>query len=186
MNFPSLPTDNLYKFISIFGLTILVFSQFWKFEVDKEAFRLGSSIISDEAEISLLRSDMDSTRWFIEKRKRIYRKEERDSINVDSAFLNQLLVDKERLEKEKVKLENKHNQKVTEANKNIEDFARWMTLTNRRWLFTVLNTVGIILFFSGMIFWYLKYQRYIDAEKKLEGNKYLKKLKRQNKKHDEK
>ncbi|ULC58394.1 hypothetical protein MBM09_10720 [Flaviramulus sp. BrNp1-15] len=186
MNFPSLPTDNLYKFISIFGLTILVFSQIWKFQVDKEAFRLGSSIISDEAELSIIKSDMISTDSFIEKRKRIYQREEKDSISVDSTFLNKLLEDKKRLEYEKAELANKYNEKVTEANRNLEDFSGWMKLTNRGWLFIVMNLTGTILFFSGMIFWYFKYQRYMDAEKKLEGDKFLKKLKRQNKTDDKK
>ena len=162
-------------------MTILIFSQIWKFQVNKEAHRIGSELVSSQNELILIKKNIDSANSFLTKRKELYFKETSDSLTSNTDFVNQLLADKNRLEKERAELEKNYNQKITEINKTYEDSISWESMTNWSWIFKTMNISGTILFISGLLFWYFKHQRYIDAEKKLEGEKFLKKLKKKSK-----
>ena len=53
---------------------------------------------------------------------------------------------------------------------------RWGMLTNWPYDYWIMNFLGIVLFGSGLVLWYIKYQKFSDAEAKWKGEIYLKLL----------
>ncbi len=68
MKFPELPTDNLYKFMALFGITLLISSYFPLFQTYKlmvDSARLGGEIAILEKEIESVTSSINN--WTKEK-----------------------------------------------------------------------------------------------------------------------
>ena len=53
---PNLPTDNLYKFIAIFGLILTLFSVYYPFQ---KVYELGLKTIETKYEILKVKNELD-------------------------------------------------------------------------------------------------------------------------------
>lgn len=171
---PEIPTDNLYKFIAIFGLIIFIYSIYLfvdkqtKFELSikefsntsnievfKESTAKSNEIILDEKIRYLttkirLRHGIASTGYITDKQfiKIKNRQEfEKDFYELNNLKLKKLLLGDSIFHQ---KLNNK------EKSNEIEHYSPWPIA-----LCTIL---GLILIIVGFYFWYSKTQKYYDIE----------------------
>lgn len=177
LNLPSPPTDNLYKFISIFGLVVAVLSILY----------LETKPLEVNQEIRVL--DRDRSAFNIEKlkieRKRDYLKEKIDDFNrradikekpvvndsiirwtriisgskdliTESNNISSLVEQLRTLELELDKKQVEINSKDSILNLKLKDYDRAYDIMN------VLIPFGFILSFVGFLLWYDKSQKYQD------------------------
>jgi len=164
MNVPSLPTDNLYKFMAIFGLLILLTSTYVLIKETDKINTFNSEVIgvSDKLESFLIR--VDSTR-------NLRRQLMKDSLNYKNPTFGVVIEEEEYLSREIDKMHSDFNSRV-ERIKWVE--ARYDFIKE---VFGFSSIISMLLIGFGFGQWYYKHQRYIDAEMKLEGEKILKKIK---------
>jgi len=181
MNIPSLPTDNLYKFIAIFGLVLLSISIY-----TTQSFR--NKIIAFNQEINGIKemSHLTSIRQenIQEIINEIFAEINQDTINAS------LKEKKSILERKGRQAENFNNEMVSLSNRYTDYVYEQMQLLGSRdtiienhnkTLEKWLKWVGIFAMFFGFVAWYFKHQRFLDAERKLKGEKHLRKLKKSKK-----
>lgn len=174
MTVPNLPTDNLYKFMALFGLTLLIFSQYWHFTTSKYAHDMSTEGYEYEATAEMLIRHRDSLHNFM-----IYTTNDLEKQNkLPDSLKNRALMSayKERIKEYQDDIENvtdEFNALTIKNNTLATKIERWGMLTNWPYDFWIMNILGIGLFGSGLVLWYFKYQKYSDAEAKWKGEIYL-------------
>lgn len=174
MNIPTIPTDNLYKFVSIFGLILFGFSIYVshlylddRHEINKDFFNYLVDANNTEKEYNLAKTGYDSIEKIIIKLKE---SEKFDSIELEKAlqdyYRDRILKysrqwSKEAIEGAKLLKRLEYNEKKQKVY-GIEA--------------KILALIGLILMAFGFFFWYFKYQKYIDAEIKWKGEIFSKLL----------
>ena len=177
MTLPKLPTDNLYKFISLFGLTLVVLYTFLNYksdlELDKDTADLSYEIdlISYEIEKAVKeRKDwINNVRELCETKACNCEVKEKTDYSIKVTFDqkdcdSQAIVDEitrlqEFIEVDVIKLMSKMD--IVRAKQNLikkkeSNFER----QNNKLIWLLI--FGIIMTFFGFILWYQKVQRYQD------------------------
>jgi|SRR5690554_1559375 len=177
INLPNPPTDNLYKFISIFGLVVCILSVYF---VEIKSSELTNEIIAINGEyekLELERQKLESKRTELKKRIEIYHENNgidekpvfNDSLIVwtkiiagtkssvqESSEITELLSSltevRVEFDKKEIELENKNeilDLKISQEEKVME----WID---------IFLPIGILLTFIGFLLWYSKSQFYQD------------------------
>lgn len=177
MNIPSIPTDNLYKFIAIFGLVILSLGIY-----------LNSKGL-DELIDNKKRMASADFRFFQDSVKHAYKRKSYDSIlkqldedlesrNNSLDFYKEQLNHMNDIFEEVEKLSEEVNVSHLNLVNNKNEVEAYNIVYNKNALITnLLVFVGVFLVVYGFIFWYYKHQRYIDAERKWKGETFVELLK---------
>ncbi|QLG46033.1 hypothetical protein [Costertonia aggregata] len=166
MNIPSLPTDNLYKFIALFGLVIFSFSIYFSYQIEEklwlENYKYAPKMQKLEREIYTIQNE------------NILPHEVLKEMGHEELKNYEELLQKIKKESEK---------KVAEANDIESNYDNLVDTTERNLNFYLaVGLTGGLLMILGFVLWYLKYQRYIDAEVKWNGEQYLKNIRKLKKK----
>lgn len=197
MNIPSLPTDNLYKFLAIFGLIILVFS-----------FYLEDKHLEEQHDINKQLREFNIDHQG-DKEFRDYLENTLDSMkNSFYSFYNKIITLPQDYKIKPVKLNGLESLKVELENfkdfpEDFERISNKLIELNNAWLISgreaekilgdldyvekkveyakfnakYLRVIGCFSMVFGFILWYWKHQRYIDAKIKWEGQKLIALLK---------
>lgn len=181
MNIPSLPTDNLYKFISIFGLIIFLFSFFLKES-------LSEKIHTASVQMELIRNKkrLDSIDYFIADviLKSEYDKHEHAKLNEEGKH------DDTHLFNEIEKFIKKYDVYVLSSSdyeKQLRDLKFYQNQQKINRLYgLILLFIGIFCIVFGFSLWYDKHQKYLDAERKYQGEKFINQLNKDKKKKNKK
>ncbi|MCK5401105.1 MAG: hypothetical protein KAJ28_05675 [Flavobacteriaceae bacterium] len=178
MNISALPTDNLYKFIALFGLAVF-FSSFF--------------LVTDD---DLENRDKTGTEYVLANELKKFNQVEYDIIKkyTDSIFdihedlvgsaeyTEELLLKHQNEDIENMQVVSNKYQKLIKSKRalwekefNSNFFINLIKYKNKQSSF--LLTFGGVLMIIGFSLWYFKLQRYIDAQKAVEGQVYINKLK---------
>ena len=154
MNLPSLPTDNLYKFMAIFGLLLVLFSFYWMLSLKMD---ISERLAFEEAKTGIL--DSESQRIY--ERIKLYKKIKADGADVPIEYLRDL--------------ENESKILTSETNKlKLESASAKSKFRSAPFLsLTILAIFGVVLVGFGFGAWYILHQKYIDAEIKWKGKIHL-------------
>jgi len=174
MNIPNLPTDNLYKFISIFGLILFGFSIYLsnlylddRHEINKDFSNYLVDADNTEKEYNLALTSYDSIGNIIIQLEKL---ERFNSIKLEKAFQDYyrdriikygIQWNNEAIEGAKLLKRLEYNEKKQKVYGDEAD---------------ILRLIGSVLMVIGFLFWYFKHQIYIDAEIKWKGEIYSKLL----------
>ncbi len=175
MNIPSLPTDNLYKFYAIFGLILFVFGTYLEYkdlteiiESQKQWAKADFKFFQDSVVDAKNHRDYD-----------FYATELESAIETgNEKSINELhdLIGKKIEEHKNLFVDVESSRlSLVEHNNNLKAIRYKSKMF--RFLAIVIIITGLILMFYGFRNWQFKYQRYIDAEMKYKGMKYIEKLK---------
>jgi TM2 domain-containing membrane protein YozV len=182
MNLPSLPFDNLYKFIAIFGLSILILSYYFVGKQHQEYFEkqlntinmLKTKVIKD----SLMAEEIEYLSKTDEIAKMLF--EIKHGIKLDSIFSDykrgklrnedilkigeELLNGNKRLfEMKKALYESKiRTQEIENYNTTIQKMRKYRM--NNTFIYLCGVIIGAIFSAIGFWLWYTKCQKYIDNE----------------------
>lgn len=194
MNVPTIPTDNLYKFLAVFGLILFVVSNYLDYKVyDKLTEIIYSSNVQTQSLLvqqarkleikneeaifitnlfdkSIPKDSLIAQLRLIEKLKNI------DSVNI---LLKRLLSKSENhgrfqrameryMQSDSIIKQRRDLGALTKLESNKVDKLDSMT--------GYLFWIGLSLMLYGFGGWYYKLQRYIDAETKYNNKKYLTKI----------
>ena len=207
MTIPSFPTDNLYKFMAIFGLLIF-FLSFYIIAIDKEELQ------ALETKLSLAMDNVEFQHKTLNKELTNYINEQelaypilQNLNNEVNEILNTVKTDGGKLSHfdnseilgrvEKIEYtHDKFNEKISIQNKIIKEseykvkeseilkkryILEWENLTNRYdrniWVGWILFTFGLSLMVFGFRLWYTKHQIYLDAESQWKGEIFVELLK---------
>jgi hypothetical protein len=141
MNIPNLPTDNLYKFLALTGIIILIFS-----------------IAITETRLTELESESD---YYLTQQGELYF--DIQSLNSDL----DRITDKEIFELKRLKNEIRIRVFKLSRTKELLLKKSKQTRTVFRWsIFGVLS--GLLISVFGFVLWYNRVQRYLDYKLKLE------------------
>jgi hypothetical protein len=141
MNIPNLPTDNLYKFLALTGIIILIFS-----------------IAVTEIRLTELESESD---YYLTQKGELYF--DIQSLNSDL----DRITDKEIFELKRLKNEIRIRVFKLSRTKELLLKKSKQTRTVFRWsIFGVLS--GLLISVFGFVLWYNRVQRYLDYKLKLE------------------
>lgn len=187
MNIPTLPTDNLYKFIAIFGLILTALSFYVREIPFDERHRLNKEMRNYNIKMDgyvELRNSIDSTDLIIHK------------------FMEQFDVEPARKYLDSVDLYMRVNENLKKDYADYVHVARDLKNEGKSILSYLeyndekvdyynryakgLLFVGGFLIFLGFSLWYHRHQRYIDAERRWEGMIYADKLKKREQQEKEK
>lgn len=202
MNIPLLPTDNLYKFLAIFGLIILVFSFYLEdrhleelHNINKRMREFNIDHQGDKEFRDYLKSSMDS---MLNYQKSVYNKtyallqdskkrpvklDELESLKIEIENIKDLPEDIKRISDKWIDLNDAWLISAREAEKNLGD-SDYVEKKAKyaRFYAKYLRVIGSLSMVFGFILWYWKHQRYIDAKIKWEGQKLIALLKEEEEK----
>lgn len=164
MNIPSIPTDNLYKFIAIFGLIIFFSGIYLNFERSQNIEQIAKELFISQELDSWATSRKEYALELVKNDSTTFTKEEHIAhymLRVDSVINLELV----RLGKK--------------PTSNLYEIKYEMFLLKEKYniIYKILIYIGIILMVIGFGLWYFKHQRYIDAEKKWKGETFVELLK---------
>jgi|SRR5690606_13319788 len=209
MNLPNIPTDNLYKFIAIFGLIGLLYAYYLhdttrilQLNNFKESIEENNKKHAEKIKF-LLQEATDLTenhRAFLEKN--LNEKIKFDSLKYASNgnlapieiikgmhYLNyKIQIDSIEI----IKLKSQKNIPYIEIYKSEIKMANLIQkqfddlLMDRFDRIILLHLISSFLIVFGFWKWYFKYQQYIDAEIKIKGQEYIDKLEKRSKKKSKK
>lgn len=174
MKFLVPPTDNLYKFMAIFGLVLIGLSYFVsdlyldeKHEINRDFSNYSIDAENTEKEYNIAMTNYDSLENRIIELEKL---EKYDSIQKvkslqdyyrDRVIKYSRLWSKEAIEGKKLIKRDDYNALKEEV------YGHYSKL---------LFAIGSVLMIAGFFFWYFKYQKYIDAETKWKGEIFSKLL----------
>lgn len=177
MNIPSLPTDNLYKFIAIFGLVLFsigIYLEQNSFGIDlKQVIEVNTkmNLLSVESDLIIEYTDNLTT----------------DLTDLYDAYLGDKIPEDqywklydEYRERHQILEEKLGNHKLgTEELKKTMDIKNLVASKKESIdsLSQYLKILGASLVVFGFILWYSFHQKYLDAERKWKGMEYIEKLK---------
>ena len=172
---PSLPTDNLYKLLAIFGLVIFCFSFYqWdkfldeKHELHKDSMEFNAIAQETDNQLKEVLKKTDSLSEIIAN---LNIPIEPDSITVLETLLAYY-------QKERSKLISAKDLQRSEAVKIVAKFDYYIKKekVNEQEM-NFLSFVSSIMMVLGFYFWYTKHQKYIDAERKWKGEIFVELIK---------
>lgn len=187
MNFPNLPTDSLYKFLAITGLSIILLASYFFFNAFKNIKQV-SLIYNNEIELcSYDETDLENELSFIKGKARkiclqsncnCFDKQgnmvllpdvsaSKDNILISKrktidSLLNKYMEKKTALNKKALQLQGK-NKLLNNEHINFEIYSIW---------FLNFILIGLIMTISGFYFWYTRIQKFQDLMLKSESNKF--------------
>ncbi|WP_136480485.1 hypothetical protein [Cognatitamlana onchidii] len=174
MNFLTPPTDNLYKFIAIFGLVLIGLSFFVsdlyldeKHEINKDFSNYLVDAENTEKEYNIAITNYDSLEKEIIELEELGKYDSIQKIKpLQDYYRDRVLKfsrqwSKEAIEGRKLLKRDDYNSK---KQKYYGFYSKW------------LLQIGSVLMIVGFYFWYIKYQKHIDAETKWKGEIYSKLL----------
>lgn len=160
MNLPNLPTDNLYKFLTIFGLVIIIFAivadyflieSLYDRTINFEKIINTNNQSSKEllANLTLVEQKLTLTEAALKKGDMSFQEEE--------SLVNALGENVNALYKKKAEVE---NLKITDLEIKRAD----MDIKTAKYFFPLLSAIGVILAIFGFKLWYDRLQKYLDLE----------------------
>lgn len=171
---PELPTDNLYKFIAIFGLVIFLFGSY---QIFKEQTSFYTSIKDENIEHSkgLFEKSKQDSKSIINEEKIKYKRQKikvlyginNTSLLDEKSYLN--IKNKDNFEKDLFELKSlEYEQLLILDNEFYWDRENKASYTRRNIPVLVpyflLSFIGVLLMFVGFRLWYLKTQKFVDIE----------------------
>ncbi len=160
MNLPNLPTDNLYKFLAITGLILILISVIYP---EMETHEIDRMLKETKTELNILKREEE----YLNLERRLLLEDNQAQTNTRSIQKSED-INRRRLELERKLMEIEK--------KRIQMFGQIDQITlliNRLRLIFRFSTVGlilgIILTIAGFYFWYIKVQRYQDMMIKKES-----------------
>lgn len=182
MNVPNLPTDNLYKFMALFGLVLFGFSFYLEFEtlesVNDNEYQRNILLNKNSKRIDEHNNTVKITN---ERNEKLIDKISKLTDSTEYASLIGLITDELiRVEPQIMYLDSissslkkeLEEENIFIAKSDVEK----IRLSNLLALSSNLRWSSVILVLVGFVLWWFKYQRYIDAETKYNGQKNLKLL----------
>lgn len=151
--------------MAIFGLVIFSISVFNLFK-------------SEEDYYEELQPRMDSL-YHLRKQKDSL---ENELSSIEKVLDNDSHVSTAQIRVEKLEEAFKHLDSKWYRENNLIDLEK-ASFERKKLFFNFLSWFGIILILAGFSFWYMLHQRYIDAERKYNGEKFIKKLRKSKKKN---
>ncbi len=165
MNIPNLPTDNLYKFIALFGLILYISSTYFYIKNNFDYSNYQNENIAKIEHLNSLILEAEST-------KNLRIKLMKDSLSFNGKFFDMVNNEEEYL----LRKIDEFSPKFYLLKNEIESRKFEFELLNKILLFSIILSVFIL--YIGFHLWYHKIQKHIDLEFKLD---YLKNLKEYNK-----
>lgn len=189
MNIPNLPTDSLYKFISIFGLVLIVFGQYviisqtTDLNQEKDLYNSEIKILNYDIELSKERSEnfisqiqlkcaqsKCSCTVITRTDNSIEIKADAKNCDVNQDLVNEIAKVQESIGNENQKVERKRRE--IEAKEAI--IGRKDDLLQARTSFaTFMSTAGLLFSILGFWFWYKNVQRHQDIILKDQADKII-------------
>jgi hypothetical protein len=159
MNVPNLPTDNLYKFIAIFGLVIFISAWYLLLKSYTESKEFITEIDIRQNEVQSILSNLN---------------EQADELKILEQSLDTIMI----YERQNLAFENSLNSdKLKSLNEELKRFDENYGLTFPFILSCIMTFIGATMIQIGLKQWYEKHQRYIDAEIKWKGETFIELLK---------
>jgi len=177
MTVPKLPTDNLYKFIALFGLTLVVFYIFFNqknnLEINEESNEIGYEI--DLISFEIEKGNKERKLWISQVAELCETKacnckiKERTDFNISISFdgkncnsqaiTDEILSLMDNIKIDVGEIENKQNIIIAKLNliKKKKEF--YASLKSK---LTLMLIFGISITLIGFILWYVKVQKYQD------------------------
>lgn len=171
MNIPSVPTDNLYKFLSIFGLIIFLAAIYLSDVLEEKIHNTSGRLVYLDGTIS---TDSIKHSFALERirKKMEYHKENnlvgehQDYSDLDLTFENYEIES------------NKYLGLIIEKSEIYRDLVFYLRRQRIYSIYAiVLMTSGVFCMIFGFKLWYFKHQVYIDAETKWKGETFIELLK---------
>jgi len=187
MNIPNLPTDNLYKFIAIFGLLLFGFTFYLDFQTNKSLDAQFSKFMEQVLLMNKLQNEwsdeekVNRIAWIeymiddIWEPKEFNRQSTLDSLMNNYIFSSNnqgkdLLEQSLQLESKSIQIENLRGELMV---LNYQQKIEKDRLDDLKTISRVIRWLGFTSIIIGFILWYSKYQIYIDAETKYKGVSFL-------------
>jgi len=183
----NLPTDNLYKFLALFGLALFISSFFipdwynekiWDYreylqkEQENYETRIESSLSKMEMSVNSIVDSRDKLLDIINENKDIYSEQELKESIVEYREMQQQvsesydkLISTIKTSQEGV---NSFNESLLQINKKRTD--EWIKESGQLTKFCLI--AGLVLMIAGFILWYKKTQRYLDWILREKGEKF--------------
>lgn len=173
MNIPSVPTDNLYKFLAIFGLIIFLASIYLNGMIEEKTHQTASQVEFlenknrfDSLNVAYEKAKLDQ---LMKKHKIEHEENPHTAIDEDKMILE---IDKYQIE------QNKYSDSTLELLKKEKELVFY---ARRQFVYfiyyVILGFCGILCMIIGFRLWYIKHQVYIDAERKWKGETFVELLK---------
>ena len=174
MKFLTPPTDNLYKFIAIFGLILIGLSFFVtdlyldeKHEINKDYSNFSVEAENTEKEYYLALANYDSLELKIIELEKSKKSDSIQQIKILQDYYRDKVLKYSRIWNKEA-IEGKKLLKRDDYNAKKEVFYGFYS--------KCLLVIGTVLMIFGFFFWYFKHQKYIDAETKWKGEIFSKLL----------
>lgn len=173
---PPLPTDNLYKFMALFGVTLIALSFFAYYQYHQQFLRLRELALIEEyknksfakwkesrqkevSEFQAFSNKLNRTKEEYEKNPVDYISEMQQILAQVQNQLDKMQEYRDRVEKENSDFLNDKSQLIIEAKVIADDLLYKKSLKQ---VSDVLATLGIVLIITGFSLWYYKLQLYQD------------------------
>lgn len=163
MNLPNVPTDNLYKFLAIFGLVIIVVTNTLFFMEGNNLISQGT-VFLQSATISTydqkaITEDRDNAQKVLDNLNKAL---QTIPLQQQQAYLNQIAKEQDIIRND--------NNKLVEINNNIlrfndgKELINWMNFegTALALFVGIGNAIGIVVVWYGFRLWYTRLQKYQD------------------------
>lgn len=157
------PTDNLYKFISIFGLIIFVVSIAAPYIASEQLSTLTTVIAKPIADIKLLNQDNARLLSEVDEVQGRLPKQSQNLTEAEKQTVRQVFAESDRLLKEVRENIRKIRELETTSDMQIKTAdARAATLLGLIWWTSFGKVIGLVSILTGFTLWYFKLQRYQD------------------------
>ena len=166
---PNLPTDSLYKFMALGGLTgaivLIIFMHFELNKVSSDIYKLSEEVAKESVEMeyivddtTLLKEKISALETFInsaEKKKHLSKNEMKNLKNTFQKLdsISQALKEKTKEIRSKNKIFEVRASELKNRNAQLAEFVR-----NKYWIVFYLMALSLL----GFFLWYFKIQRYQD------------------------
>lgn len=172
---PEIPTDNLYKFISIFGLIIFIFSIYSLFQTQATFFEEIANYSEQHSKILETKTKNFSHKLFIEEKIKLKKMKIKSITILDPTIINEEIIiglfrknpqfENDLLDLEKLKLE---LMLLTDEENSNEKRLNTLNIENHTNPFlipiTSLMIIGFLSVIIGFRLWYTKTQVHIDRQ----------------------
>ena len=163
MNLPDIPTDNLYKFMAIFGLVLIVATNVIVFIAGNSIMNLGTSLLQSAAVSTYDQKAINEEKTNAQRLSDNLTK----TLATTSSQQQQVLITQIAKEQDIV---TNDNSKLIDVNNPIlkfnesKELVKWVNLEEKLLLIFIGagNAIGIVVAFYGFVLWYMKLQKYQD------------------------
>lgn len=170
MNMPNVPTDNLYKFLSISGLIILFFAivlpQYAIFQLEMRLIDAKTNQEKFEIEREMVKTSIDRVMLEQQVNDTVLMLSEvsgESSSKLEATKIKELLAEHERLAVEINKLNQLAMSQIDQSAINEKNKLMLSRIKSLSSLSVFMMLIGVLVTILGFSMWYYKTQRFLDS-----------------------